>query len=230
MSGDHEKMEMEVLLTRSAGLNGGGDFMMGAVEDDEDDDGQPNVYRQKCERMSRELELAKQRLNQQHEDDLEQMVTLKKQLEKKLNDAYEEVEEQRQVVAQWKRKAQRLAAELNDTRLLHEDQTNRNAILEKKQRKFDTEFQMLQDELRQERTQKERAMRERDAAITDKLTSDQALQVLNFDPFRLVYFIVHRPRFFSFFDRPEHGPFGGGCFSLFVVVGWIPDPSTRECR
>jgi myosin-18 len=172
-------MEMEVLLNRSAGLNGSGsEYMMSAAEDDEDDDdGQPNVYRQKCERMSRELELAKQRLAQQHEDDLEQMVTLKKQLEKKLNDAYEEVEEQRQVVAQWKRKSQRLAAELSDTRLLHEDQTNRNAVLEKKQRKFDTEFQLLQDELRQERANKERANRERDAAITDKLTSEQALQV-----------------------------------------------------
>lgn len=184
LSGDHEKMEMEVLLNRSAGLNGSGggseyNMMMSGAEDDdeEDDDGQPNVFRQKCERLSRELELAKQRLAQQHEDDLEQTVTLKKQLEKKLNDAYEEVEEQRQVVAQWKRKSQRLAAELSDTRLLHEDQTNRNAVLEKKQRKFDTELQLLHDELRQERGNKERAMRERDAAITDKLTSEQALQV-----------------------------------------------------
>uniref|UniRef100_A0A0P6DC77 Unconventional myosin-XVIIIa n=1 Tax=Daphnia magna TaxID=35525 RepID=A0A0P6DC77_9CRUS len=183
LSGDHEKMEMEVLLNRSAGLNGSGsEYMMSAAEDDDDDDdGQPNVFRQKCERMSRELELAKQRLAQQHEDDLEQMVTIKKQLEKKLNDAYEEVEEQRQVVAQWKRKSQRLAAELSDTRLLHEDQTNRNAVLEKKQRKFDTEFQLLQDELRQERANKERAMRERDAAITDKLTSEQTLQSVQLD-------------------------------------------------
>ena len=69
---------MEVLPTRSAVLIGGGDFMMGAVvEDHEDDDGQPHVYRQQCERMFRELELAKQLLNQQHEDNLEQMVTLK---------------------------------------------------------------------------------------------------------------------------------------------------------
>ena len=57
-------------------------------------------------------------------------------LEKKLNDAYEEVEEQRQVVSQWKRKSQRLASELSDTRLLHEEQTNRNSLLEKKQRKY----------------------------------------------------------------------------------------------
>ena len=125
-------MEMEVLIARSAGLNGDG---ASSKSDDDEDDGQPNIYRQKCERLSRELELTKHRLTQQHEDDLEQMVVLKKQLEKKLNDAYEEVEEQRQVVAQWKRKAGRLSDELNDTRLLHEDQTNRNALLEKKQRK-----------------------------------------------------------------------------------------------
>lgn len=181
MSNDHEKMEMEILLTRSAGLNGGVEYLTSGMEDEEEESGQASVYRQKCERLSRELQLAKQRLVQQHEDDLEQMVTLKKQLEKKLNDAYEEVEEQRQVVAQWKRKAQRLAAELNDTRLLHEDQTNRNAVLEKKQRKFDAELQLLQDELRAEKSNKERAMRERDAAITDKLTSEQALQVNSFE-------------------------------------------------
>lgn len=124
---------MEVLVTRSAGLNGT-DYST-AGSGDEDDDPSSSVYRQKYERVHRELQLTKQRLAQQHEDDLEQMITMKKQLEKKLNDAYEEVEEQRQVVAQWKRKSQRLAAELNDTKLLHEEQTNRNAILEKKQRK-----------------------------------------------------------------------------------------------
>ena len=52
-----------------------------------------------------------------------------------LADAYEEVEEQRQVVAQWKRKVQKLNAELNDVRLLLEEQNSRNILLEKKQRK-----------------------------------------------------------------------------------------------
>ena len=122
---------MEVLIVRSAGLNG-----ETTVQSDEDEDGsEPNVYKQKCDRLNRELEFTKQKLIQQHEDDLEQTVAIRKQLEKKLSDAYEEVEEQRQVVAQWKRKSQRLAAELNDSRLLYEEQTNRNAILEKKQRK-----------------------------------------------------------------------------------------------
>ena len=131
LSGENEKLEMEVLFVRSAGLNGAASV----ASDEDEDDGQPNIYKQKYDRTARELEFTKQRLTQQHEDDLEQMMVLKKQLEKKLNDAYEEVEEQRQVVSQWKRKSQRLAAELNDTRLLHEEQSNRNAILEKKQRK-----------------------------------------------------------------------------------------------
>lgn len=126
---------MEVLVTRSAGLNGT-DYSTAGSGDEDDDTGASSVYRAKYERAQRELQMMKQRLSQQHEDDLEQMITMKKQLEKKLNDAYEEVEEQRQVVAQWKRKSQRFAAELNDTKLLHEEQTNRNAILEKKQRKY----------------------------------------------------------------------------------------------
>ena len=93
MSAEHEKLEMEVLVTRSAGLNGDGGMTSGSNFGDADEE--------------------------------------------------EEVEEQRQVVAQWKRKSQRLAAELNDNHLLSEDQTNRNAILEKKQRKYVSLVQLL---------------------------------------------------------------------------------------
>jgi myosin-18 len=52
-----------------------------------------------------------------------------------LADAFEEVEEQRQVVGQWKRKVQKLTTETNDLRLLLEEQNSRNHLLEKKQRK-----------------------------------------------------------------------------------------------
>lgn len=54
---------------------------------------------------------------------------------KQLADAYEEVEEQRQVVGQWKRRVQKLNGEMHDLRLLLEEQTARNNLLEKKQRK-----------------------------------------------------------------------------------------------
>lgn len=98
----------------------------------------------KYERAAKELEFTKRRLQTQHEHDLEQLIGLKKQLEKKLADAYEEVEEQRQVVGQWKRKHQKLSSEMNDLRMLLEEQNGRNNLLEKRQRKFDSECQALQ--------------------------------------------------------------------------------------
>jgi myosin XVIII len=113
-------------------------------EDGDNDEGSASAYRLKYERVSRELEFTKKRLQTQHEHDLEQLVGLKKQLEKKLADAYEEVEEQRQVVAQWKRKNQKMTNEMNDLRMLLEEQNSRNNLLEKRQRKFDSECQSLQ--------------------------------------------------------------------------------------
>ncbi|XP_033362995.1 unconventional myosin-XVIIIa-like [Bombus vosnesenskii] len=104
---------------------------------------------------------------QQHEDDLEQLVGFKKQLEKKLADAYEEVEEQRQVVGQWKRRVQSLNGEMHDLRLLLEEQTARNNLLEKKQRKFDSETQNLMNDLRQEKAQRKRLAREKEIAIAE---------------------------------------------------------------
>lgn len=117
-----------------------------SVLDDEDGENEDigGVYKLKYERVARELEFTKKRLQTQHEHDLEQLVGLKKQLEKKLNDAYEEVEEQRQVVGQWKRKTQKMTNEMNDLRMLLEEQNSRNNLLEKKQRKFDSECQALQ--------------------------------------------------------------------------------------
>lgn len=114
-------------------------------EDAENDDGHnSSIYKMKYERAAKELEFTKRRLQTQHEHDLDQLIGLKKQLEKKLADAYEEVEEQRQVVGQWKRKSQKLSSEMNDLRMLLDEQNGRNNLLEKKQRKFDSESQSLQ--------------------------------------------------------------------------------------
>merc|ERR1719443_831539 len=128
--------------------------------DSDDDENNSSLYKAKYERAVKELEYTKKRMTQQHEDDLEQLMALKKQLEKKLNDAYEEVDEQRQVVAQWKRKTQKVTGELNDTKLLLEEQTSRNTFLEKKQRKFDAELGMLNEDKKQESNQREKLQRE----------------------------------------------------------------------
>jgi myosin-18 len=164
-----EKLEMELICAKSD-LNG--------VLDDEDADNEENgnsVYKLKYERVARELEFTKKRLQTQHEHDLEQLVGLKKQLEKKLADAYEEVEEQRQVVGQWKKKAQKMTNEMNDLRMLLEEQNSRNNLLEKRQRKFDTECQTLNDAARTERQAKDRLSREKDVLIAEKFQLEQSL-------------------------------------------------------
>ena len=73
-----EKLEMELLCAKSD-LNGDLDD-----DDHDNDDNRDNVYRQKYERVARELEFTKKRLQTQHEHDLEQLIGLKKQLEKKV--------------------------------------------------------------------------------------------------------------------------------------------------
>lgn len=75
-----ERLEMELLYARAADFNG-------IASDGEDgDDG--GVYKQRYEHAIRELEFIKRKMAQQHEDDLEQLVGLKKQLEKKVNSIY----------------------------------------------------------------------------------------------------------------------------------------------
>lgn len=75
-----ERLEMELLYARAADLNGI------ASDGEECEDG--GVYRQRYEHAIRELEFTKRKMAQQHEDDLEQLVGLKKQLEKKVRTAF----------------------------------------------------------------------------------------------------------------------------------------------
>lgn len=72
-----EKLEMELICAKSD-LNG--------ISEDEDGEHEDagGVYKLKYERVARELEFTKRRLHTQHEHDLEQLVGLKKQLEKKV--------------------------------------------------------------------------------------------------------------------------------------------------
>lgn len=187
------------------------DYRISEDEDGDNGNGE-SVYRIKYERAARELDFTKRRLQTQHEHDLEQLVGLKKQLEKKvrvtfclwngdrlavyykykltnsvlliaacrslqLADAYEEVEEQRQVVAQWKRKHQKMTNEMNDLRMLLEEQSGRNNVLEKKQRKFDSECMSIKDAVRSEKQAKEKLAHEKELLIAEKFTLEQSLAV-----------------------------------------------------
>lgn len=70
-----------------------------------------------------------------------------------------------------------MTGESNDLRLLLEEQNARNNLLEKKQRKFDAETQLLQDELKKERQARERLSREREVMLAEKYSVDSSLAV-----------------------------------------------------
>ncbi|XP_020818590.1 unconventional myosin-XVIIIa isoform X1 [Drosophila serrata] len=213
-----EKLEMELICAKSD-LNG-----ISEDEDAENEDGGGGVYKLKYERVARELEFTKRRLHTQHEHDLEQLVGLKKQLEKKLSDAYEEVEEQRQVVGQWKRKAQKMTNEMNDLRMLLEEQNARNNLLEKKQRKFDAECQSLQDAARQERQAKERYGREKDVLQAEKFTLEQSLADTRLD------LELKEEKLASLQRELDEMTFGGGTEEEFAQLRRSKNETERRAK
>merc|ERR1719339_441247 len=77
-------------------------------------------------------------------------MVLKKQMEKKLNEAYEEVDEQKRDIASWKKKTQKANSEINDTRVLLDEQNEKNELLERKFRKVDAELMEIQQEIYRE--------------------------------------------------------------------------------
>ena len=77
----NDRMEMELMYSRAGaselnGAEGSGDH--------DGDDSNGSIWRQKYERAMKELEYTKKLLQTQHEEDLEQMMAIKKQLEKKV--------------------------------------------------------------------------------------------------------------------------------------------------
>merc|ERR1711874_731186 len=111
----------------------------------------------------------------------DQLLVLKKQLEKKVSDANEEADEQRQVVAQMKKKSQRLTAEMNDLKILLQEQSSRNNLLEKKQRKFDQDVHLIQEELRHERMNKDKIQREKDSILSEKFSFEHEVSTLKLE-------------------------------------------------
>ena len=87
------------------------------------------------------------------------------------------MDEQRQIVAQWKRKTQKVQGEMNDIKLLLEEQTSRNILLEKKQRKFDAEIGLLTEDKKQEIARCEKMQKECDQLKTIKYQLEDQVQV-----------------------------------------------------
>ncbi|NXG73769.1 MY18A protein, partial [Baryphthengus martii] len=168
-----ESMEMEVMearLIRAAELNG---------ELDDDDSG--GEWRLKYERAVREIDFTKKRLQQELEDKLEVEQQSKRQLERRLTDLQADSEESQRALQQLKKKCQRLAAELQDTKLHLEGQQGRNHDLEKKQRRFDSELSQAHEEAQRERLQREKLSREKDVLVAEVFGLKQLLEDKDLD-------------------------------------------------
>ncbi|KAK7882718.1 hypothetical protein WMY93_028892 [Mugilogobius chulae] len=163
-----ETMEMEVMearLIRASELNG---------ELEDDDSG--GEWRLKYERAIREIEFTKKRLQQELEDKMEVEQQTKRQLERRISDLQADNEEAQRNIQQLKKKAQKLTSELQDTKLHLEGQQSRNHDLEKKQRKFDSELSLAQEEASRERSLREKLARERDMLSGDVFSLRQQLE------------------------------------------------------
>ncbi|XP_061868049.1 unconventional myosin-XVIIIa isoform X2 [Colius striatus] len=169
-----ESMEMEVMearLIRAAELNG-------ELDDDDDSGGE---WRLKYERAVREIDFTKKRLQQELEDKLEVEQQSKRQLERRLTDLQADSEESQRTLQQLKKKCQRLAAELQDTKLHLEGQQGRNHDLEKKQRRFDSELSQAHEEAQREKLQREKLSREKDVLVAEVFGLKQLLEDKDLD-------------------------------------------------
>merc|ERR1711892_1066212 len=145
----------------------------------DDDDG--GLYRGKYERAVADLDFTKRRLVEQHEEDMEQLMMLKKQLEKKINEAYDEVDEQKKDTAQWKNKYKKVQNEMDDTRILLEEQNEKNDLLERKFRKVDSELIEIQQEIHREASVRNLLEKDMEALRKEKDRLNEELHSLRLD-------------------------------------------------
>lgn len=140
-----------------------------------------SVYKDRYEKVRKELGFLKQQLQHQHEEELQQEQNLKKHLEKKYHDSVQECEDFRQLLSASKKKATKLNSEMQDIKRHLNEQTSRNNELERKQRKFDSELNMALQESKEERNHREKLHREKDELMALKYSLEQQNMKLKMD-------------------------------------------------
>lgn len=171
----NQKTEMELTDARMLLSSSGGHANDVDYDDDDDSD---DEHQQKLVRMRCDADFARKKLQQQYVEEIEQLETSKRQIEKRLNEANAVREEQNQTIHITRRKCERLNQEMADLRLHLEEQCSRNLELEKRQRKFDVELQKVADSLQAEKSTNEKVQRERNDAVNQKFTLEKEMKEL----------------------------------------------------
>ncbi|XP_013790505.1 unconventional myosin-XVIIIa-like, partial [Limulus polyphemus] len=125
-----------------------------------------SIYKKKCEQLRQELEVTKKRLQQEHEEEIETHLTAKKTLNKRLSEALENIEEERQISKQWRRKATQLGQELQEVKILLQEEVARMTELDKKGKKYYADLNTVYQQLEEEKYLKEKLMKEKDQVIS----------------------------------------------------------------
>ncbi|XP_065663427.1 unconventional myosin-XVIIIa isoform X2 [Hydra vulgaris] len=119
-----------------------------------------NFWQEKYKALSQSCESVKRLLIEEHEKEVEELTTQKRNAEKALYEVqsnYEEIQEQ---MITMKQKLQKLNGNLEDIKLLLENEQIKNVELEKRHKKFDQEIMKAKEEMFQERRQKEDIQKE----------------------------------------------------------------------
>lgn len=144
----------------------------GASEDEEEE----SFYRERYIQKSKEQDQLRKKLQNQAEEEIEELSNQKRTLERKLTEATAENDEMQRQSTNMKKKTARVQAEMEDLKLLLEEEQSRNAELEKKQRRFDSESQRLKEELNHEKAFKEKLNREKEKFSADNYRLDHELK------------------------------------------------------
>merc|ERR1712098_939555 len=108
-------------------------------------------------------------------------MTMKKQMEKKLNEAYEEVDDQKRDSAQWRNKYKKAQSEMDETRILLEEQNEKNDLLERKFRKVDSELIEIQQEIHREASVRNKLEKDMEALRQEKSRMNDELHTLRLE-------------------------------------------------
>ncbi|XP_031549200.1 unconventional myosin-XVIIIa-like [Actinia tenebrosa] len=155
------------------------------ASNDEDDEEEDTFYRDRYIQASRQHEELRRKIQGESEQEIEDLTNQKRHLERKLTDEKAENDELQRVVTGLKKKSSRINAEMQDLKLLLEDEQTRNSELEKKQRKFDLEANRLKEEVSHERSLRDKINREKEKYQSEKYRLEQELESAKDDVERL---------------------------------------------
>ncbi|KAK3738198.1 hypothetical protein QZH41_012776 [Actinostola sp. cb2023] len=149
----------------------------GASNDEYEDEEEDTFYRDRYIQASRQHDELRRRIQTESDKVVEDLTNQKRQFERKLAEEKAENDELHRSISGLKKKSSRINAEMEDLKLVLEEEQSRNAELEKKQRKFDIEATRFKEEVSHERNLKDKINREKEKHQSEKYRLEKELEM-----------------------------------------------------